>query len=379
MRELTIDLNAIAFNLAVFRKRVGSTKVMGVVKADGYGHGMIPVARKLESSGVDYLGVADVAEALELRAAGIDTPILAWLHHPEEDFLAAVDADIELGVSSSDQLLAIANAAEHLKTTAKVHLKIDTGLNRNGVTVADWPAFLFLVKALVLEGFIEVIGIFTHLSCTSEAHDLEQIAKFEIAVAAARTAGIEFQIRHLTASDGTIKYPQAHYEMVRIGVSLYGLSPFTDHSSADYGLKPAMAASAQISLVKRVGPGEGISYGYLQRTTAETTLALVPIGYAEGFPRNATGRAVVTIRGKKYRVFSRIAMDQFVIDVGDDPVEAGDWVTIFGDPASGVTSADELAAAADTINYEIVTRMGGRLKRRYLGDGETVNHEEDEI
>jgi alanine racemase len=122
-----------------------------------------------------------------------------------------------------------------------------------------------------------------------------------------------------------------------------------------------------VSLVKRVGPGEGISYGYLQRTTSETNLALVPIGYAEGFPRNASGRAVVSINGKKYRVFSRIAMDQFVIDVGDDPIEPGDWVTIFGDPEAGVTSADELAVAADTINYEIVTRMGGRLRRTYLG------------
>ncbi len=367
MRELTVDLDAIAYNLSVIRKRVGSAKVMGVVKADGYGHGMVEVARKLEAAGIDYFGVADIDEALKLRSAAIKTPILAWLHNPEEDFLQAVEEEIELGVSSSEQLLGIANAAERLKTTAKVHLKIDTGLNRNGVTVSHWPAFLLQVKALVLEGFIEVIGIFTHLSCTSEAHDLEQIAKFETAISAARAAGIEFKLRHLTASDGTIKYPQAHYEMVRIGVSLYGLSPFTDHSSADYGLKPAMSVAAQVSLVKRVGPGEGISYGYLQRTTSETNLALVPIGYAEGFPRNASGRAVVSIKGKKYRVFSRIAMDQFVIDVGDDAIEPGDWVTIFGDPEAGVTSADELAAAADTINYEIVTRMGGRLRRTYLG------------
>lgn len=367
MRELIVDLDAIAFNLEVLRQRVGKAKIMGVVKADAYGHGMIPVAKKLEAAGIDYLGVADLEEAQQLREAGIDLPILAWLHDPNENFVRAVDAGIEISVANNFQLERVANAAQHLGRVARVHLKLDTGLGRNGATADLWPLLIKLAKALSLEGFIQVVGIFTHLSCTSDAEDLEQIAKFEAAVELARQAELDFELRHLTASDGSIKYPQAHYEMVRIGVSLYGLSPFTDHSSADYGLRPAMSATAQVALVKRVPAEHGVSYGYLHRTTAETTLALIPIGYAEGLPRNATGKALVNLNGKNYPIKGRIAMDQFVVDVGDDEVEIGDVATIFGDPAAGVPSADELAVAADTINYEIVTRMGGRFKRRYLG------------
>ena len=368
MRELVIDLDAVAANLATMRARVGKSLVMGVVKADAYGHGMIQVARKLEAAGVDYLGVADIAEALALRDASIDLPILAWLHDPHENFVRAVDAGIELGVANIAQVEAIAKAADHLGRVARIHLKIDTGLGRNGSSQADWPALLKTVHGLVAEGFMQVVGIFSHLSCTSEADDLRQIERFDAAVAEAREAGIEFELRHLTASDGSIKYPQAHYEMVRIGVALYGLSPFVENSSADFGLRPAMTATAQVSQVKRVAAGEGVSYGYLHRTTAESSLALIPVGYAEGLPRAASGKARVSIKGKSYAVNSRVAMDQFVLDVGNDNVKAGDLVTIFGDPSAGVPSADDLAAACDTINYEIVTRMGGRFKRSYLGE-----------
>jgi len=367
MRELIIDLDAVAFNLGVMRARVGGAMVCGVVKANAYGHGMIEVARKLEEAGVDYLGVADVTEALELRRAGIDAPILAWLHDPHEMFVEAVDEGIELGLANADHLERVAAAAQITGRLARVHLKIDTGLSRNGATIEEWPSLLRQANALVAEGFIQVVGVFSHLSSTGEAEDLAQISRFDAAVEMAREAGLKFELRHLTASDGSLNYPQAHYEMVRVGVALYGLSPFADHHSKEYGLRPAMTATAHITQVKRVAAGEGVSYGYQHRTKAETTLALVPIGYAEGLPRNASGNASVSIHGKTYPISSRIAMDQFVIDVGDDEVEAGDLVTLFGDPASGVPSADDLANAADTINYEIVTRMGGRFKRTFLG------------
>ena len=368
MRELIIDLDAVAANLNTMRAKVGSALVLGVVKADAYGHGMLPVARKLEAAGADYLGVADIAEALTLRDAGIDLPILAWLHHPRENFVRAIDAGIELGVANLTQLEAIAKAAEHLGRIARVHLKIDTGLGRNGATAAEWANLLKAAHGYVAEGFMQVVAIFSHLSCTSEADDLQQIQRFDEATALATELGVDFELRHLTASDGSIKYPQAHYEMVRIGVALYGLSPFVENSSADFGLRPAMTATALVSQVKRVDADQGVSYGYLHRTKAETTLALIPVGYAEGLPRAATGRAQVSIGAKKYAINSRVAMDQFVLDVGDDQVEAGDIVTIFGDPAAGVPSADDLAAACDTINYEIVTRMGGRFRRTYLGE-----------
>lgn len=367
MRELIIDLDAIAYNLDVMRQRVGGAMVCGVVKANAYGHGMLEVARKLEAAGVDYLGVADVTEALELRRAGIVSPILAWLHDPHEMFVEAVNEGIELGLANEDHLTRVAAAAEITGRLARVHLKVDTGLNRNGASAAEWESVLRQARGLVAEGFIQVVGIFSHLSSTRESEDLAQIARFDAAVEQAREFGIKFELRHLTASDGSLNYPQAHYEMVRVGVALYGLSPFTDHHSKEYGLRPAMTATAYVTQVKRVPEGEGVSYGYMHRTKSETTLALIPVGYAEGFPRNASGKASVSIHGKTYPVSSRIAMDQFVIDVGDDDVNAGDLVTIFGDPASGVPSADDLAAAADTINYEIVTRMGGRFKRAFLG------------
>jgi alanine racemase len=367
LRELIIDLDAIAANLATMRSKVSAPMVMGVVKADAYGHGMIQVARKLEAAGVDYLGVADIEEALALRDAQIDLPILAWLHSPNENFVRAVDAGIELGVANIEQLSRVAKAAEHLGRVARVHLKVDTGLGRNGATATEWPGLLKLAHGLVAEGFIQVVAIFSHLSSTGPDEDLAQIKRFDEACKTAREAGVEFEIRHLTASDGSLNYPQAHYEMVRIGVALYGLSPFAGHHSNEYDLRPAMTATALVTQVKRVEAGHGVSYGYMHRTDDETTLALIPVGYAEGLPRDASGRVKVSINGKNFAVSSRIAMDQFVIDVRDEPVKAGDLVTIFGDPAAGVPSADDWADGANTINYEIVTRMGGRFKRRYLG------------
>jgi alanine racemase len=370
MRELIVDLDAVAANLNAIRSRISAPMVLGVVKANAYGHGMIEVARKLEAAGVDYLGVADIQEALELRAEGIDAPILAWLHEPKENFVAAIDAGIELGISSAAQLDRVAKASQQLRRVARIHLKIDTGLSRNGVTQADWLAVVKQAHGLVAEGFIQVVGIFSHLSNTSVADDKLQIARFEAAVSVAREQGLEFELRHLSASLGALEYPEAHYDMVRVGIALYGLSPHDTKTSADYGLTPVMTATAQVAHVKKVAADEGVSYGYLHRTAGETTLALVPTGYADGIPRSASTKAQVSIHDRRYSVSSRIAMDQFVLDVGDAPIEVGDLVTIFGDPAAGVPSADDWARAADTINYEIVTRIGGRFKRRYLGQVE---------
>ncbi|MEY4491793.1 MAG: hypothetical protein RL085_204 [Actinomycetota bacterium] len=367
MRDLIIDLDAIVDNFENFKNRAGGARVLAVVKANAYGHGLYEVALKLETAKVDYFGVADVDEALHLREGGIETPVLAWLHDPNDRFTEALDANVDLGVANIEQLERIADAARITGKVAKLHLKVDTGLSRNGSSIEEWPALVAATIDLVGQGLVETVGVFSHLSSTSEADDRAQIAAFDAAVEQARALGLEFELRHLTASDGTLSYPEANYEMVRIGVGLYGLSPFADHHSAEYALRPAMTAKALVTQVKRVQAGAGISYGYLARTNAETTLALVPVGYAEGLPRNASGKAEVSINGKRYKIESRIAMDQFVIDVGDDEVVAGDEVVIFGDPASGVPSADDLAAAADTINYEIVTRMGGRFRVTYLG------------
>ena len=367
MRDLIIDLDAVEANLENFRKRAPGAKILAVVKANAYGHGLYEVALKLETAKVDYFGVADVDEALQLREGGIETPVLAWLHDPNDRFTEALSANVDLGVANLEQLERIADAARITGKVAKLHLKVDTGLSRNGSTLEEWPTLISATVDLVGQQLVEVVGVFSHLSSTSEADDRAQIAAFDAAVEQAKALGLDFELRHLTASDGTISYPEANYEMVRIGVGLYGLSPFADHTSAEYDLRPAMTAKALVTQVKRVQAGAGISYGYMTRTKAETTLALVPVGYAEGLPRNASGNAEVAINGKRYKIESRIAMDQFVIDVGDDEVVAGDEVFIFGDPAAGHPSANDLANAADTINYEIVTRMGGRFRVSYLG------------
>jgi len=366
MRKLTIDLNSVAENLTAMRKIVNnsSVKAMGVVKANAYGHGMVQVARKLEAEGIDYLGVADLAEAQELRSAGITSRILAWIHDPADDFLSAVKHDIDLAVSSRDQLLRIQKAATEVGKTAQIHIKVDTGLGRNGVTIDELDDLLKATKEAVTSGSVATVGIFSHLSSTGVKEDLVQIERFELALKQAANLGLTFELRHLTASDGTLSYPQAHYDMVRLGCALYGLSPFSDNRATEFGLKPVMCAEGTVVQTKRVAAGEGVSYGYLYRTPRETTLALIPIGYAEGIPRNATGMAEVCINGKRYPILSRIAMDQFVVDVGDASVSPGDRVVIFGD--CGPT-ADDLAEAAETINYEIVTRIGGRFVREFIG------------
>ncbi|MEO0048763.1 MAG: hypothetical protein RL556_95 [Actinomycetota bacterium] len=368
MREILINLDVIAANLQTMRGHCPTAMICGVVKANAYGHGMIEVAKRLQAEKIDYLGVADLDEAIELRQNGITIPVLAWLHEYEEDFVAGVENSIEIGVATVRQLDRVAAAASKLKTTAVVHLKVDTGLNRNGSTLADWPHLIRAAVDLQNQNLISVKGVFSHLSTTSPEDDLHQIELFDDAVAAAKASGLDIELRHLTASDGSLTYPQAHYEMVRLGVSLYGLSPWTDHTSADYGLIPAMTAVSSVVQVKEVPAGQGVSYGYLYRTSAATRLALIPVGYAEGLPRNASGKAEVSINGRRYPILSRIAMDQIIIDVDDSHVQPGDKVTIFGDPATGVPSADELAIAAETINYEIVTRIGGRFKRSYIGN-----------
>jgi alanine racemase len=369
MRELLIDLDAIAANLNRMRQVAPNSKVCGVIKANAYGHGMIPVAKRLEREGIDYLGVADLAEGLELREAGIATPILAWLHSSSEDFSAAIARNIDLGISTLGQLNRALASGKHLGQVPRIHIKVDTGLGRNGVTIQDLPQLLEAAGAAQDAGDLKVNGIFSHLSCTSREDDLTQIAKFEQALALAEGYGIKPELRHLTASDGTLSYPQAHYDMVRVGIALYGLSPYSDHNSKDYGLTPAMTATAQVVQVKRVAGDEGVSYGYLYRTKSDTSLALVPVGYAEGLPRLATGRISIWLNGQLYPLESRIAMDQFVLDVGDATVAPGDTVVLFGDPAKGYQSADDLGAATDSINYEIVTRMGGRFQRVYLQQG----------
>lgn len=364
LREATIDVGAIAANVRHLR-RLTDSEVIAVVKADGYGHGAVRSAVAALEGGATRLGVADIGEATALRRAGITAPVVAWLHAPGANFREAASLGIELGISSFEQLLQ-ASAAASVDHPVGVHLKIETGLARNGIAPEDSRVVFSEAARLERIGRLRVVGLFSHLSNASADDDRAALRVFQDAVSVAASVGLAPPLRHIAASHAAIALPEARLGCVRLGVSIYGLSPFADRDSGDLGLRPAMTLRAPVAAVRRVPAGHGVSYGYDYRTDRETTLALVPLGYADGVPRHASGWGPVSIGGSRFKVAGRIAMDQFVVDVGDRPVQVGDEVVLFGDPTLGVPSADEWADAAGTINYEIVTRIGTRVARRQV-------------
>ena len=366
LREATVDVGAIADNVRHLRRLTGS-EVIAVVKADGYGHGAVRSAVAALEGGATRLGVSDITEALALRRGGIDAPIVAWLHAPGADFAEAAAYGIELGISSLEQLQKAAAAASADRPVA-VHLKLETGLSRNGIAPVDYRVVFAEAARLERIGKLRVIALFSHLSNASADDDRAALRAFEEGVGVAATLGLAPPLRHIAATHAAIALPESRLGCVRIGIGLYGLSPFDDRTSADLGLRPAMTLHGAVAAVRRVPAGTGVSYGYAYRTDRDTTLALVPLGYADGVPRQASGAGPVVIGGRRFTVSGRIAMDQFVVDVGDAPVSVGDEVLLFGDPTLGAPSATEWADAAGTINYEIVTRIGPRVPRRQVAE-----------
>lgn len=354
-----IDLDAVAHNTRTIKQRVGAARLMAVVKADGYNHGAADVARVMLAHGADALGVATLAEAHGLRQAGITAPLLAWIWSPGQDFRAALAADIELGVSTLAQVRALADAA----VPARVAVKVETGMHRSGLEEPEWAQALTTLQAA---SHITVTGLFSHLSCADDpgnpATD-QQAATFRRAIDVARSLGLEVPVNHLCNSPGTLTRPDLHFDQVRVGVALYGLEPVPGR---DHGLRPAMTWVGRITAVKPIAPGEGSSYGLTWRADKPGWLALVPCGYADGLPRAVQGHLDVGIGGHRYPQVGRVCMDQFVVDLGDNPhgVTAGDEAVIFG---TGGMSATELAAATGTINYEIVCRPTGRTRREITG------------
>lgn len=360
MREALIRPSAISHNVETLRKIAGTPNMLVVVKANGYGHGAHTAARAALDGGANWLGTADTTEALELREGGIDAQILAWLFGPDEDLSAALEANIDLGVSSVAQLHQVVRAASVGKP-ARIHLKVDTGLGRSGADPRDWEEFFRSATQAQDAGHIEVVGLFTHLSGSTGEADAEQGDVFNAALELAHAAGLDPEITHVAASVGTSDSPALAHTMVRVGVAAYGL-PVTARYGAS-GLIPAMRVSGQLVLVKRVAAGLGVGYGHTYRTRAETTLALVPLGYSDGVPRHASNAGPVTIEGQRFQVSGRISMDQFSVDVGDASVREGQWAVLWGDPARGEPGAMEWADAAGTIPYEIITRVGARVPR----------------
>jgi alanine racemase len=371
--EAVVDLGAIAHNVRILREHAGSAQVMAVVKADGYGHGATAVARTALAAGVAELGVATISEALALRTDGITAPVLAWLHTPGTDFDTALDADVGIGITSLRQIDDLLAAVARTGRTAEVTIKVDTGLNRNGVGMAEYPAVLAALARAVADDAIRVRGIMSHLASGDEPdHPLNdlQAQRFTAMLAEARSRGVDFEVAHLSNSPSTMTRPDLGFDMVRPGIAVYGLSPIPERG--DLGLRPAMTLKCAVAMVKSVRAGEGVSYGHTWTAAVDTTVALLPIGYADGVYRTLSGRLAVLINGRSYDSVGRICMDQFMVNLGpgDAGVAEGDEAILFGPGTSGESTAQNWADLLGTIHYEVVTSPRGRVLRTFTGNGD---------
>ena len=355
-----IDLAAYASNVRALKTRVAGAALMCVVKADAYGHGAEEIARTARAAGADWLGVAFVDEALALRGAGDAGPLLAWLLSTDDDFRAAVEADVDLSVSSVQQLHWVTAAFRDAGRRPRVHIELDTGLSRGGAAPDTW------LKLFRAAAHVEVVSVWSHLACADEpghpSIDVQK-AEFERGLAVAAACGVTPQLRHIANSAATLTRSDLHYDLVRVGMASYGVSPMNDNIE-QFGLQRVMTVKAEVALVREVPAGAGVSYGHKYVTEHATRLALLPLGYADGLPRAGTNVAEVTIGEDRFRAAGTICMDQFVIDIGDLEVKVGDIVTIFG---TGGASAEEWARACGTIGYEMTTRIGARLAKSFVG------------
>jgi alanine racemase len=368
---VSIDLDAIRDNVAELVRRAAPAQVLAVVKADAYGHGLVDSARAALAGGASWLGVAQLAEALRLREAGITAPLLTWLFAPGTDIGGAIDADIEVTVGSMWSLDAVLAAVRERGAPARIQVKVDTGLGRGGI-LTDWPQMVARLAAAQAEGAVEVTGVWSHFAwADAPQHPTvrAQQVRFEEACDELARAGVRPPLRHLANSAATLTNPSAHFDLVRPGLAVYGLSPVPDlGDSAHFGLREAMRVTARLSVVKRAAAGQGVSYGHEYVTDRDTVLGLVPMGYADGIPRAAGGAGPMLVGDRRLTIAGRVCMDQVVLDLGPDFAgAAGDEVVVLGRAADGEPSAQDWAQAAGTINYEIVTRMSPRLPRVLLG------------
>ncbi len=366
--EALVDLGAIADNVRVLREHAGPAQVMAVVKADAYGHGAVEAGRAAVAAGAAELGVATIDEALALRRAGITAPVLAWLHPPGTDFAPALAADVQIAVSSVRQVGELLDAVERTGRTAEVTVKVDTGLSRNGVSAADYPAVLTELQRAAAADAVRLRGIMSHLASgdvpDDPLNDL-QAQRFTEMMAEARRRGIEFEVAHLSNSPSAMTRPDLAFDMVRPGIAVYGLSPIPE--LGDMGLRPAMTLKCAVAMVKPIKAGDGVSYGHTWIARQDTNLALLPIGYADGLYRTLGGRIDVLINGRLRRSVGRVCMDQFVVDLGpgQPDVTEGDEAILFGPGTSGEPTVQDWADLLGTIHYEVVTSPRGRVVRTY--------------
>ncbi|TDB91281.1 alanine racemase [Actinomadura sp. KC216] len=366
--EARVDLEAIAGNVGLLRERARGAEVMAMVKAEAYGHGLAEAAGAALAGGASWLGVAKLVEALRLRDAGFTVRTLVSVGVPGEPYEEAVARDVDLTVGALWLLEEVVQAAERAGRAARIHLKADTGMSRGGVRGRDWEELVDAALKAEASGRVHVVGAMSHFACADEpGHPsiAAQVGAFTEMVAYAEKAGARFEVRHLANSAGALTVPEARFDLVRPGIAMYGLTPIP--ALGTFGLRPAMTLVADAALVKRVPGGSGVSYGHTYHTDRETTLAVVPVGYGDGIPRHGSNLLQVLAGGARRTIAGRVCMDQFVIDLGDDQLAAGDEIILFGPGDRGEPTAQEWADALGTISYEIVTRIGSRVPRAYPG------------
>ena len=373
--EAIIDLGAIASNIKHLMA-ISGKPALAVVKADAYGHGLVPVAKQALDAGATWLGVALLEEAIALRENGIAAPIIAWLTPISDDFENAVRNEIDIAVPSLEHLHRIIDSGVNVSKTPRIHLEVDTGMSRGGALL-EWSELIEAAANAQASGKLKIIGIWSHFARADEpGNDFNRVQRerFIAAVAEAKSVGIKPEIIHLSNSAATINDSESHFDLVRLGISMYGLSPDVETmgSSAKLNLKPALTLRAKIHLIKEVPAGSQVGYGGTAITKVDTKLAIIAMGYADGVPRNANSQVGVLIGNKMSPIIGRVSMDQFVVDLGkESQARAGDWAYLIGSEkghsytSDGYYTADSWAAACGTINYEIVTRLGPRVKRVY--------------
>ena len=363
-RQAFVDLGVITRNVAALCELVRGSQVLAAVKADGYGHGMVPAARAALAGGASWLGVADLDEAVALRRAGIAAPVLCMMNFG--DPAEAVRHDVDLTAGSVAFVARIEAAAIRAGIRARLQLEADTGMSRGGATPADWPAVVEAALAAQARGSVRVVGLWSHFACADiPGHPsiAAQLATFADAVAVAEKAGVTPEVRHIANTAAGLTLPESRYDLVRFGGAIYGLS--TLPGGAPSWLRPAMTLRARLAMVKRAPAGTGVSYGHRYVTSRETTLGLVPLGYADGVPRGAAGLPLVSARGRRWPIAGTVCMDQFVVDFGDEPAAAGDEVVLFGSGDGGEPTAQEWGEALGTISYDIAAGVGTRVPRTY--------------
>ena len=372
LRGAYVDLAAIRDNVKVLQNLAKNSEVMAVVKADAYGHGLIPVARAARQGGATWLGTALLEEAISLRNSGDSGRILTWLGSPNDKWQECIDLGIDVSVTSIEIASEVIKAAKKIGKKAKIHIKVDTGLGRNGVMPNDLADLTSLLEEATANGLVEVVAVWTHFALAdapSSPTIAKQLEVLDASFKFVESRGFKNLMKHAANSAATLTSPHTHFDLVRPGIAVYGITPGGEVGKAsEFGLRPAMTLKAQAALVKDVPAGHGISYGAEYVTKQNTKIALIPLGYADGIPRIAGNKGPVLANGKKFSVAGRVCMDQFVIDIGDLDFSTGDEVILFGDPAQNEPDVEEWAKASQSIGYEIVTRLGSRVPRIYLNE-----------